>query len=102
MKKSGKPKGPVPSLIGSTLGRPKQVVVEKKCCCKRCGADMEKGTHCFAIPQLGGTFQNYRRYCDACFEAILKKTAADLNELVKASTRKAETNSQHDVAAAQQ
>jgi len=28
--KNGKPRGPVPSLIGSTLGTPRRVLVEKK------------------------------------------------------------------------
>lgn len=83
--KNGKPKGRVPSLIGSTLGTPKRVTVEKKSTCKRCGADLVKGTECYAIPQLGGSFANYKRYCDACFKTILEKTKSDLDQFLKAT-----------------
>ncbi len=80
--KNGKPRGPVPSLIGSTLGTPTPVVIEKKCKCKRCDAVLEKGTKCYAIPQLGGSFVNHRRYCDSCFKTILGKTKSDLDKLI--------------------
>jgi hypothetical protein len=80
--KNGKPKGPVPSLIGSTLGKPRRVPVEKKSTCKRCGAPILAGQNCVAIPQLGGSFSNLKRYCEECFKAILEKTKADLDQLI--------------------
>jgi len=80
--KSGKPKGKEPSLIGSTLGTPRQATVERKRTCDRCKASLEKGTVCYEIPKLGGTFANYRPYCAACFKRILAKTQDKLNELL--------------------
>lgn len=83
--KNGKPRGPVPSLIGSTLGAPTLIVVKKQCNCKRCAAALKKDTKCYAIPQLGGSFANSRRYCSACFNLILEKTKSELEELITAS-----------------
>jgi hypothetical protein len=80
MKKS-KPKGPTPSLIGSTLGSPKRVLVEKKSECNRCRSSIDAGQNCAAIPQLGGSFSSKRRYCEECFKTILEKTQADLDDL---------------------
>jgi hypothetical protein len=79
--KSGKPKGKEPCLIGSTLGTPRVAVVDKKSTCKRCKCDLEKGTTCYEIPGLGGSFANYRRFCATCFKRILAKTQEKLNEL---------------------
>lgn len=75
------PKGPVPSLIGSTLGKPRRVPVQRKSECKRCGGAVEAGRDCIAIPQLGGSFQPLRRYCDDCYKSILEKTQSDLDIL---------------------
>lgn len=80
--KSGEPKGKTPSLIGSSLGAPRTRSVGKESHCKRCSASIPKGTTCIEIPQLGGSFANYRPYCDACFRAILEKTKADLDALI--------------------
>jgi hypothetical protein len=77
--KSGKPKGKVPSLIGSTLGTPRKVLVKRERDCKRCHTPISKGTECYEIPQLGGSFSNYKPYCDDCFRSILIKTKADLD-----------------------
>jgi|ERR1700723_1682548 len=78
----GKPKGPTPSLIGCTLGRPKKRLVARKSNCRRCDADILMGTVCHEIPQLGGSFSNARPYCDGCYAAILGKTKEDLAALV--------------------
>jgi hypothetical protein len=83
--KSGKPRGQTPSLIGSTLGRPRLRLVKAKSHCKRCGATLVKGTECYEIPQLGGTFTNPRPYCDLCFASILEQTRRDLDELLTAT-----------------
>lgn len=80
---SGKPKGKVPSLIGSTLGTPRRVYVKNKSKCKRCNGVIETGQNCAAIPQLGGGFQSLRRYCEECFKRILQKTQNDLDEFKK-------------------
>jgi len=80
--KTGKPRGPVPSLIGCTLGTPRRVPVEKKSKCKRCNAPILAGHNCIAIPQLGGSFSSLKRYCEECFKAILGKTKTDLEELM--------------------
>jgi len=81
--KSKTPRGPVPSLIGSTMGKPRRVSVARKSECKRCGELLEVGKNCIAIPKLGGSFQNLKRYCDECFHNILKKTQTDLDTLRK-------------------
>ena len=80
---NGKPKGKVPSLIGSTLGTPRRVLVEKKSKCKRCNEVIRAGQNCAAIPQLGGSFHPLRRYCEECFKGILQKTQDNLDELKK-------------------
>jgi hypothetical protein len=80
--KNGKPKGKVPSLIGSTLGTPRKMVTDGTSKCKRCDGPISKGTECYEIPQLGGSFSNYKRYCDGCFKSILERTKADLDALL--------------------
>ena len=79
--KSNKPRGKTPSLIGSTLGTPRKCVVKGKSHCKRCKATISKGMECYEIPQLGGSFNSPRRYCDDCFCSILEKTKSDLDAL---------------------
>ena len=80
--KSGKPRGKIPSLIGSTLGAPRKTVPDGTSKCKRCEERIPKGTECYEIPQLGGSFSNYKRYCDPCFKSILERTKADLDTLL--------------------
>lgn len=77
---SRKPKGKVPSLIGSTLGTPKKVRVAK-CSCNRCHCEIVNGTECYEIPQLGGSFSNRKRYCNDCFRSIIAKTSDRLKYL---------------------
>lgn len=75
------PRGPTPSLIGGTNGRPKRVPVTRRSQCYRCTDDLVAGTQCIEIPKLGMAYSTSRRCCDACFELILTKTEADLAEL---------------------
>ncbi len=75
------PKGRTPSLIGSTLGKPRRVAVAAKSECKRCKGEITKGTNCVAIPQLGGSFTNLKRFCEDCYGKILEQTQADLDGL---------------------
>lgn len=81
--KKVKPRGPVPSLIGSTNGRPKRVPVLKKSECSRCHVPFVAGQTCIAIPKLGAAFSKSKRVCDECFQGILQKTCEDL-EAIKA------------------
>jgi hypothetical protein len=81
--KNAKPKGKVPSLIGGTLGTPRKTVTDGTCKCKRCETSIPKGTECHEIPQLGGSFSNYKRYCDPCFTSILERTKGDLDKLLQ-------------------
>lgn len=76
-----KPKGPTPSLIGGTNGRPKRASVKRLSKCYRCHDALVKGTECIEIPKLGQAYSNNRRVCDACFQLILGKTEADLAEI---------------------
>lgn len=75
------PRGPTPSLIGGTNGRPKRVPVNRLSKCYRCSDDLVAGTQCIEIPKLGTAYSTSRRCCDACFALILTKTEADLGEL---------------------
>lgn len=79
--KSTKPKGKTPSLIGSTLGSARLAKVERECACRRCKLSIPKGTQCYEISQLGGSFATYKRYCDDCFSSILNKTKIHLDAL---------------------
>ena len=74
----GKPRGPTPSLIGSSNGRPKRVVVGKLSECCRCHCEMIKGRSCIEIPKLGGAYANSKRCCHECYKKILEKTNEDL------------------------
>ena len=77
-----KPRGPVPSLIGSTNGRPKRVtVVNNGYGCSRCHAPFVAGQSCIAIPKLGAAYSSAKRVCDECFKEILQKTCEDLEEV---------------------
>lgn len=76
-----KPKGPTPSLIGSTNGRPRRSEVKRLSHCYRCNDGILAGTDCVEIPKLGTGFASAKRVCDACFQLIIQKTAQDLEEL---------------------
>ena len=76
-----KPRGPVPSLIGSTNGRPKRVDVLKKSECSRCHTTFAAGQTCVAIPKLGSGYSTAKRVCDECFQGILQKTSEDLDAI---------------------
>ena len=75
------PKGPVPSLIGSTNGRPKRATVRKKSECSRCHRPWVAGESCIQIPKLGAGYSSSRRVCEDCFQGILRKTSEDLQAL---------------------
>lgn len=79
--KSQKPRGPVPSLIGGTNGRPKKQLVKGKSTCKRCKCELLKGIVCIEIPQVGKGFSSPKRFCSDCFQEILEKTRLDMEEL---------------------
>lgn len=75
------PKGPIPSLIGGTNGRPVREHVGRRSECYRCEEVILAGTSCVAIPKLGGGFSSKRRVCETCFAAIIQKTSDDLEDL---------------------
>lgn len=76
-----KPRGPVPSLIGGTNGRPKRVTVQRKSTCSRCQTPWVAGESCIQIPTLGNAYSSSKRVCDHCFRGILRKTSEDLKAL---------------------
>ncbi|TWA88993.1 hypothetical protein [Bradyrhizobium stylosanthis] len=78
-----KPKGPTPSLIGGTNGRPKRITVQRRSECFRCHEELPAGVDCVAIPKLGGGYSSDRRICNACFILVLAKTAEDLADARK-------------------
>ena len=75
------PKGKTPSLIGSTLGRPAKKTCKRKTPCSRCRADIKKGDVCYDVPQLRKPHSTTRRFCERCYDAVLKQTRGDLEEL---------------------
>ena len=75
------PKGKTPSLIGSTLGRPKRIEVERLSTCVRCSGAIAAGAVCYAIPRLNRPFSKPGRYCQECYSRILDQTEKDLQEL---------------------
>jgi hypothetical protein len=77
------PRGPTPSLIGGSNGRPKRVEVKKLSACYRCRDDLVKGMTCIEVPKLGGAYTSARRMCDECFKQMLSKTAEDLAEVAR-------------------
>jgi len=77
------PRGPVPSLIGASNGRPKRTEVKRLSHCYRCNDDIIAGTMCIEIPKTGTGFASSKRVCDECYQAILEKTSKDLAELQK-------------------
>jgi hypothetical protein len=79
--KARMPKGKTPSLIGSTLGRPKRIEVERRSTCARCGSAIVVGAVCYGIPRLGSGFSSPGRYCQDCYVRILDQTEKDLQEL---------------------
>lgn len=74
-------RGKAPSLIGSSLGRPKSVMAGKLCACGRCKSSIRKGDQCFDVPQLARSFSNTRRFCSICFASVLQQTRSDLAQL---------------------
>lgn len=82
--RKAKPRGPTPSLIGGTNGKPKRVRAGKLCECSRCHVTLVKGQECIDIPKLGTGFSASRRVCAECFGDILEKTQSDLDALRQA------------------
>jgi hypothetical protein len=80
---AGKPKGPTPSLIGGSNGRPKRATVLKLSECCRCHREITKGETYIEIPKLGGAYTSPKRYCNECYGKILKKTNEDLAVISK-------------------
>lgn len=77
-----KPRGPIPSLIGGTNGRPQRVPIKNNGYeCSRCHTPFLAGNTCVAIPKLGAAYSSAKRVCDDCFKAILQKTAKDLEDV---------------------
>lgn len=79
--KRRKPRGPVPSLIGGTNGRPKRVTVKKKSKCSRCHVSFVAGNTCISIPKVGGAYSSAKRVCDGCYQGILEKTAEEFEKI---------------------
>lgn len=75
---AAKPKGPTPSLIGGSNGRPKRANVLRLSECCRCHHQMTKGQTCIEIPKLGSAFTASKRYCNECYGKILEKTKEDI------------------------
>lgn len=76
-----KPRGPVPSLIGGSNGRPRIVKVKRKCNCHRCKVEIMSGSDCICIPKIGGAYNSPKRYCKDCYKDILTKSVSDLNDV---------------------
>ena len=73
-------RGPTPSLIGSTHGTVSFHVALKKSECRRCEADMPKGTSCVRVTKPG-TMGPGTAYCTDCFSDVLDQTQRKLDDL---------------------
>ena len=74
------PRGRTPSLIGSTHGTVSFHVTGKKTKCRRCKADMTKGTKCFRVSKPG-SMGSGKGYCSVCFGKVLDETQQRLDSL---------------------
>jgi len=77
------PKGKTPSLIGSSLGRPRSAIAGRSSPCSRCDADIAMGDKCYDVPQPQKKFASTRRFCLACYRAVLEQTRRDLADVEK-------------------
>ena len=75
------PKGKTPSLIGSSLGRPRKETCGRLTPCSRCHVDIAMGEDCYDVPQPQKPHSSTRRFCDDCFNDVLDKTGVDLGKL---------------------
>ena len=75
------PKGKTPSLIGSSLGRPRKETCGRETPCSRCRRGIVKGEACYDVPQPQKPHSSTRRFCAKCFENVLEKTKRDLAAL---------------------
>ena len=73
-------RGPIPSLIGSTHGTVCFHVAGKMSACRRCKADMPKGTSCVRVTKPGKMGPG-PAYCTDCFADVLDQTQRKLDEL---------------------
>lgn len=73
------PRGKTPSLIGASLGRPKQVASGRRSACSRCHQDILKGATCYDVPQVNKPHSATRRFCQTCFDNVLEQTRRDLD-----------------------
>jgi hypothetical protein len=72
------PKGKTPSLIGSSLGRPRSAVAGRSSPCSRCEKYIAMGVKCYDVPQPQKKFASTRRFCASCFRDVLEQTKCDL------------------------
>lgn len=75
------PKGKTPSLIGSSLGRPRSAVAGRSSPCSRCHEDIPMGEKCYDVPQPQKKFASTRRFCSTCFRDVVEQTKQDLAEV---------------------
>lgn len=75
------PKGKTPSLIGSSLGRPRKKTCGRETPCSRCHERIAKGEDCYDVPQPQKPHSSTRRFCARCFRRVLKQTKRDVAEL---------------------
>ena len=72
-------RGPVPSLIGLSNGKPDVIVAKGKSECYRCQSSIAAGTTCFVIPKIESGFTSSKRHCKDCFNDILEQLGISLN-----------------------
>ena len=71
-------RGPTPSLLSGSNGRPNTVFARKARPCSRCSRTIYKEEKCFEVPKIAGGFSNNKTYCRACFKEVLIKSREDL------------------------
>ncbi len=75
------PRGKTPSLIGSSLGRPRKETCGRETPCSRCKKPISKGEDCYDVPQPQKPHSATRRFCADCFVGVLEQSKLDLEKL---------------------
>ncbi len=75
------PKGKIPSLIGSSLGRPRKETCGRETPCSRCRRCIVKDEDCYDVPWPLKPHSSTRRFCAECFKDVLEQTKRDVEKL---------------------
>lgn len=73
-----KPKGPTPSLLSISTGKPSAYVCGKTTSCDRCKTKIATGERCYKIPKIKSGFTARPLFCVGCTKLIIEKTKSEI------------------------